>query len=312
MRKHFKKSTVIFLMLFIFVALSATAFAAGKWVKAWQDDTLKIKFNGVAQTFTDPDDGSRIVPLIYNSRTYLPVKAIATLAGLDANYDDSTHSVLLTDSENIANSPKPTKDSNSYNEGKTTKPVNTPSTGTMSSNAGTIGDPVKFGTLFSWAEESKSASFGFKSNVTMSVTNVKKLTSADITAMNFKPDTDSRIEYVLVSVDLKGKNVTPTTIADSYIYYNLTQPKIWGSVSSLEKYIIGGTEYGFDGSIDRNMSAKYPSDANKIKKGSSVAKIDYSGNIILPIIKGETNYLVMEKANSDLEYESRKIYFALN
>lgn len=121
MKKSFKRSTVILLTVLMVAALSVTVFAAGRWVQAWQDDTLKIKFNGVTQTFTDPDDGSQIVPLVYNGRTYLPVRAIATLAGLGVDYDDASHSVLLTSSgaapaNDNTQGDKPYKDSQSFND----------------------------------------------------------------------------------------------------------------------------------------------------------------------------------------------------
>lgn len=120
MKRQFRKSTLVLLTLLVFVALSATVFAAGRWVQAWQDDTLKIKFDGAAQTFTDPDDGSQIVPLVYNGRTYLPVRAIATLAGLGVDYDDASHSVLLTSggsapANDNEQGDKPYKDAQSFN-----------------------------------------------------------------------------------------------------------------------------------------------------------------------------------------------------
>jgi hypothetical protein len=92
----------------------------------------------------------------------------------------------------------------------------------------------------------------------------------------------------------------------------LTQPEVWGSKTSSGGSVIGGTDFGFDGSIGKNTDERYPSPANKINAGSSAALIDYSGKVILPIVKGETNYLVMQRKNHDLDYDSQFIYFRLN
>lgn len=104
MKKHFKKSTIVLLAILTYVILGVTTYAAGKWVQAYQDNTLKISFNGVNQTFTEPNDGSKIIPLIYNGRTYLPLRAIAGLTGLGVDYNDATNTVLLTSGLAISNS----------------------------------------------------------------------------------------------------------------------------------------------------------------------------------------------------------------
>ena len=181
-----------------------------------------------------------------------------------------------------------------------------------SKNKGTFDDPVELGSSFSWFDESLSTSFGYESDVTMSVTGVKKLSSADITALGFDITEDLQLEYVLVSLNIICKNVTPTELEDPDIYYSNTQPSIWGSETPTGRSVIGGTDYGFDGSISRNLSDRYPSGSNTINKGSSASEINFSGDVLLPVFIGETNYLVMQKANHELEYDAQKIHFKLN
>lgn len=296
MKKQFKKSTIVFLAVCALIVLSATAFAAGRWVQAFQDDTMTIKLNGVAQTFIDPNDGSKMVPLVYNDRTYLPVRAISNLLGVNVGWDGVNNTVLLSNNGAVPVDTTPT----------------TPSSGTTSTDAGTISDPVEFGTYFSWRDECPTPGFSYNSNVTMRVLGARKVTTSEIQSMGFNVNSDPSIEYMLVTVDLKGRNVTPTDLEYNYLLYSNTVPRISGSESTSGKSITGGTDYGFDGSIEENLDISYGYGA-KINKGSSASLIDYGGNILLPVVKGETNYLRMARANfTNLSDDSKYIYFKLN
>ena len=292
-----KNAKTIILTAVITIASITTSFAASRYIiQAVLDNSLKIKFNGNTQYLSSS-------PIIYKGTTYLPVKAVSDLAGLSVKFDSESNTLFLSNG----------KSSSTSTPSSSTTKTPSSSTATKTSNTGTLKDPIKYGTSFSWYDESKSKSYGYKSHITISVTNAKKLSLTDLAAMGLKPsNNDSRLEYLLVSLNLKGENVTPTTIDDSSLFYSLTKPYVWGSATSGGNGVIGSTAYGFDGSVDSNMSKRYPSDgtSNKINKGSSKS-IDYSGNIILTVFKDKTNYLVIQRANEDLSYDARKIYFAL-
>lgn len=117
MRKCFKKISVVLVVIFIFATINIPVFAAVKSVQAYQDYKLWVRFNGVKQRFMDSDDGSRIVPLVYNERSYLPVRAIANLSRLNVDYDEKTHTVLLTSGGNISLD-EYQDNSADYNEGR--------------------------------------------------------------------------------------------------------------------------------------------------------------------------------------------------
>lgn len=64
-------------------------------VQATSNADLHITYNGVEQVFTNTNGGS-VLPLTYQGTTYLPVRAVAGLVGLHADWDANTQTVLLT------------------------------------------------------------------------------------------------------------------------------------------------------------------------------------------------------------------------
>lgn len=64
-------------------------------VQATSNANLHITYNGVEQVFTNTNGGS-VLPLTYQGTTYLPVRAVAGLVGLQADWDANTQTVLLT------------------------------------------------------------------------------------------------------------------------------------------------------------------------------------------------------------------------
>lgn len=59
------------------------------------NNNFHIYYNGITQHFEDAS-GEWITPIIVNGTTYLPVRAVAGLAGLDAGWDAATKTVKLT------------------------------------------------------------------------------------------------------------------------------------------------------------------------------------------------------------------------
>lgn len=63
-------------------------------VKAYINYEFNMKFDDVAWTPTE-DDGTVIRPIIYNDRTYLPVRAIGEKLGIAVDFDATTKTVYL-------------------------------------------------------------------------------------------------------------------------------------------------------------------------------------------------------------------------
>ncbi len=57
-------------------------------------NNIKVYVDNERQTLKDAN-GTTIEPFIYNGTTYLPVRAVAELAGMTVSWDDSTKSVYL-------------------------------------------------------------------------------------------------------------------------------------------------------------------------------------------------------------------------
>ena len=63
-------------------------------VTAYVNTALNIQLNGNAFEAYE-DDGSAVLPITYNDRTYLPVRAVANACGLSVDYDNDTNTVIL-------------------------------------------------------------------------------------------------------------------------------------------------------------------------------------------------------------------------
>lgn len=87
-----------FLTCVLLMGLVAIAFAAGNdiSIQALLSNTVKLKLNGKDWTPQDPATGDYYKPVIYNGRTYLPVRAvIAEAAGMPLDYDSTTQTIWI-------------------------------------------------------------------------------------------------------------------------------------------------------------------------------------------------------------------------
>ncbi len=92
-----KKSLAIPVLLFVFLM----GFAAGtgaqstvQTVSAYLNQAIKMTLHGEA--FTPQEvDGTQIKPLIYNGRSYLPVRAIAEALNIPVDWDQATKTIKL-------------------------------------------------------------------------------------------------------------------------------------------------------------------------------------------------------------------------
>lgn len=79
-------------MLFAFTA-GAVAGPAVQNITASLANDFKFTVNGEA--WTPMDNGNAMAPIVYNDRTYLPVRAIAEALDIKVDWDEATRTVIL-------------------------------------------------------------------------------------------------------------------------------------------------------------------------------------------------------------------------
>ena len=65
-------------------------------INALLNRKLTIKYNGVEQSMKDAN-GDTVYPISYNGTTYLPVRAICNMLGVDIEWDEQTNTVSISD-----------------------------------------------------------------------------------------------------------------------------------------------------------------------------------------------------------------------
>jgi len=97
------KKVLIFVLILLtatFYQLSSGTETIQKIVAAFNYE-IKLSLNGEAYTPTD-DDGRELKPIIYEGRTYLPLKAFADTLGVFVDWDPSSKTVIIaTNDENF-------------------------------------------------------------------------------------------------------------------------------------------------------------------------------------------------------------------
>ena len=73
----------------------ATIVGANQYIQAMQNTEIKVSLNGQVQEFKDETTGEIQYPITYNNRTYLPLRNVAQLSGLDVDYDTDTNTAIL-------------------------------------------------------------------------------------------------------------------------------------------------------------------------------------------------------------------------
>jgi hypothetical protein len=86
-------------------------------ITAYLNKSLTLKIDGSVVKPTE-NDGSRLYPIVYNGRTYLPAKVVAEALGATVDYDGSgSGTVIITSGSDDEDMGKPTKDGSSNNSG---------------------------------------------------------------------------------------------------------------------------------------------------------------------------------------------------
>ncbi len=94
---------VIFGALAGFMIGGFTVVGANQAIQAIQNTEIKVSLNDQVQTFKDETTGEVQYPITYHDRTYLPLRNVAQLAGLNVDYDATTNTAKLSNKGNTSN-----------------------------------------------------------------------------------------------------------------------------------------------------------------------------------------------------------------
>ena len=73
----------------------ASIVCANQTIQAIQNNQIKVSLNGQVQIFKDENTGEVQYPITYHNRTYLPLRNVAQLAGLNVDYDAEQNTAIL-------------------------------------------------------------------------------------------------------------------------------------------------------------------------------------------------------------------------
>ena len=97
-----EKAKLILTALASFALGSVTVVGANQAIKAMQNTEIKVKLDGIVQTFKDETTGETQYPITYNNRTYLPLRTVANLVGVEVDYDEKSNTAILKTSDYIS------------------------------------------------------------------------------------------------------------------------------------------------------------------------------------------------------------------
>ncbi len=173
--------------------------------------------------------------------------------------------------------------------------------------------PVPMNQKFTWSETKKYLDDTVSGTYSVTVKNVKKIDADGVEALGFRrPQESEDTEFALVDIVYEVKNATiKKGTGQGYAYLSSAwDMNLWGVKTSSGMKIIGGTDYGFDGSLSRVID-----DAN-FKKVTPGMNESYKaeGKILLTLYKGKTNYMVLqnEEIYQKDDYDGSFMYFKLN
>lgn len=98
-----KKKIKVMLITLGFLGAFCTGVYAQSYleqISAYLNKGITLSWNGVPFYPTE-EDGSRVYPITYNGRTYIPAKFIAEKAGLNVGWDAETLTVSITDASYV-------------------------------------------------------------------------------------------------------------------------------------------------------------------------------------------------------------------
>jgi len=98
-RSKFLAIFVILAIITSLITIPAAASAESKMAELFYRN-IKIMLNGVAVTPKDVN-GNEVEPFIIDGTTYLPVRGVSSILGLDVTWNDSTSTVALTSGSSL-------------------------------------------------------------------------------------------------------------------------------------------------------------------------------------------------------------------
>ena len=94
-----KKGFLVGLIVGILLA-NVTFVFANSQIQALLNDQIKVTLDGQVQELRDETTNEIQYPITYNDRTYLPLRTVANLVGVDVDYDSETNTAKLVTSKN--------------------------------------------------------------------------------------------------------------------------------------------------------------------------------------------------------------------
>lgn len=94
MKTKLIRSIALVLVMVMCMAVGAFAATNLQEIKAYLNHDLAIRYDGELQTMYDAN-GNRVLPISYNGTTYLPIRAVGNMMGIDVGYDAENYQVLL-------------------------------------------------------------------------------------------------------------------------------------------------------------------------------------------------------------------------
>ncbi len=94
MKKKTIKVIASALILVICFAMGASASGLLQTIEAYLNYGITIKLDGQEQVMYDAV-GTRVYPISYQGTTYVPIRAVSNMLGIDVNWDGTTDTVLL-------------------------------------------------------------------------------------------------------------------------------------------------------------------------------------------------------------------------
>ena len=93
MKKSRLMTVCIALVLCVVLCVSALAVNLQQ-ISAYLNYDIAIKLDGQEQLMYDAN-GTRVYPISYEGTTYVPIRAVSNMLGIDVNWDQASYSVLL-------------------------------------------------------------------------------------------------------------------------------------------------------------------------------------------------------------------------
>lgn len=89
-------SLVLALVMICSLVVNASAAESQEEIKAYLNYDITVTYNGNTQTLKDAA-GNTVYPVSYNGTTYLPVRAVSNMLGIEVEWDGATQTVILSE-----------------------------------------------------------------------------------------------------------------------------------------------------------------------------------------------------------------------